>query len=153
MAIELDLQVAVSTDGLPSGDSFEHWVRAALDGREDAELTIRVVDRKESRMLNQTYRGKDSDTNVLSFPAELPEGIDIPLLGDIVICAPRVEEEAQAQEKELQAHWAHLTVHGVLHLLGYDHLEDGEAEKMEALETSILASLGFPDPYSWVADS
>ena len=153
MAIELDLQVAASTDGLPSGDSFEQWVRTALDGREDAELTIRVVDREESRILNQTYRGKDSDTNVLSFPAELPEGIDIPLLGDIVICAPRVEEEARAQEKQLQAHWAHLTVHGVLHLLGYDHLEDEEAEKMEALETSILASLGFPDPYSWMADA
>ena len=153
MAIELDLQVAVDADGLPSGDSFERWVAAALDGMENAELTIRVVDREESRMLNHTYRGKDSDTNVLSFIAELPEGIELPLLGDVIICAPRVVEEALAQGKELHAHWAHLTVHGVLHLLGYDHQQDDEAEEMESLETSILATLGIPDPYSCPVDA
>ena len=149
MAIELDLQLIFDADDLPAEESFDRWIAAALDQREDAELTIRVVGREESRMLNQTYRGKDSDTNVLSFPAELPEGIGIPLLGDIVICAPRVVEEASAQEKDVQAHWAHLTVHGVLHLLGFDHQGDQEAVEMEARETSILASLGFPDPYSW----
>lgn len=149
MAIELDLQIAVETDDLPSGQSFEKWVSAALDQRDDAELTIRIVEREESRMLNRTWRGKDSDTNVLSFPAELPEEIGIPLLGDIVICAPRVVEEALAQDKDVQSHWAHLTVHGVLHLLGFDHQDEQEAREMEALETSILASMGFPDPYSW----
>lgn len=153
MAIELDLQVAVESDGLPSGDNFERWVAAALDGREDAELTIRVVGREESRMLNHTYRGKDSETNVLSFIAEVPEGIGLALLGDVVICAPRVEEESLAQAKDLHAHWAHLTVHGVLHLLGYDHQQDDDAEEMEALETTILASLGIPDPYSGPVDS
>lgn len=152
MAVDIDLQVAAGTDGLPSRGSFEHWVTAALGGREDAELTIRIVDREESRLLNHTYRGKDSDTNVLSFPADLPDGIGIPLLGDVVICAPRVEQEAVSQKKDLHSHWAHLTVHGVLHLLGHDHQDDGEAEEMEALETSILASMGFPDPYSWPID-
>ena len=149
MAIELDLQVAFGTGDLPTEEDFGKWVAAALDQREQAELTIRIVDREESRMLNHTYRDKDSDTNVLSFPADLPDSIEIPLLGDIVICAPRVAQEASAQNTHEQFHWAHLTVHGVLHLLGFDHQEDEEAEIMEAMETSILASLGFPDPYSW----
>lgn len=149
MAIELDLQVVFDTTDLPSEERFGQWVAAALEQRDDAELTIRIVDRSESRKLNHTYRDKDSDTNVLSFPADLPEGIEIPLLGDIVICAPLVAEEASTQKKDVQFHWAHLTVHGVLHLLGFDHQDDEEAEKMEAKETSILASLGFPDPYSW----
>ena len=149
MAIELDLQVVFDTTDLPSEESFGQWVAAALEQWDDAELTIRIVDRPESRKLNHTYRNKDSDTNVLSFPADLPEGIEIPLLGDIVICAPLVAQEASTQKKDVQFHWAHLTVHGVLHLLGFDHQDDEEAEKMEAKETSILASLGFPDPYSW----
>ena len=147
MAIDLDLQVAVDQPDLPPEEAFQAWVRAALESREEAELTVRIVDRAESRELNRTYRNKDTETNVLSFPAELPGGIDLPLLGDIVICAPLVAEEAAAQGKPERDHWAHLTVHGVLHLLGYDHLHDDEAEEMESLETRLLKSLGVPDPY------
>ena len=147
VAIDLDLQRAGEWDDLPSVEDFETWVAAALGSIEDAELTVRIVGREESRELNRTYRGKNSDTNVLSFPAELPEGVELPLLGDIVICAPRVVEEAAAQGKPEHNHWAHLTVHGVLHLLGYDHQDDEQAEEMEALETALLAGLGIPDPY------
>lgn len=147
MAIELDLQLAGDWDSVPSAEDFEVWAEAALASVEEAELTVRVVGRGESRELNRRYRGKDSDTNVLSFPAELPEGLDLPLLGDIVICAPRVTEEAAAQGKPEKHHWAHLTIHGVLHLLGHDHQEDDEADAMEALETGLLAGLGIPDPY------
>ena len=147
MAIELDLQLTGDWPGLPTAEDLETWVVAALADREDAELTVRIVGRRESRELNRSYRGKDAETNVLSFPAELPEGIDLPLLGDIVICAPLVADEASAQGKPLRNHWAHLAVHGVLHLLGYDHQDDDEAEEMEALETSLLGSLGIPDPY------
>ena len=147
MSIELDFQLAGEWKGLPERDDFEKWVVAALQEREEAELTIRVVGRRESRELNSTYRQKDSETNVLSFPAELPEGIDLPLLGDIVICAPLVAEEAAAQGKALHDHWAHLAIHGVLHLLGYDHVADEDAEEMEALEISLLESLGIGNPY------
>jgi len=148
MAIELDLQRAGRFADVPSDEQFEAWVTAALQSRSDAELTIRLVGREESRDLNRTYRGKDRETNVLSFPAELPEGIDLPLLGDIVICAPLVEQEALEQAKPVEDHWAHLTLHGVLHLLGYDHVEESDAEVMEALETSLLAVLGIDDPYA-----
>ena len=105
------------------------------------------MDAKEGRALNRHYRGKDYATNVLSFPADLPEGVDLPLLGDLVICAPVVAKEAQDQGKPLAAHYAHLTVHGVLHLLGMDHEDEREAEAMEAIEREILADLGLPDPY------
>ena len=148
MSIDLDLQLAGEWDRLPVPGDFEGWVSAALRERQEAELTVRIVGRKESRDLNSRYRGKDYPTNVLSFPAELPEGIDLPLLGDIVICAPLVAEEAARQGKSLSDHWAHLVVHGVLHLLGYDHVKDGEALEMEALETTILAGLGIDDPYA-----
>jgi len=101
----------------------------------------------ESRELNHTYRGKDKPTNVLSFPFEAPPGIELPLLGDLIICRQVVEQEAQEQEKTLEAHWAHMVIHGSLHLLGYDHIEDDEAEEMESLETEIMLALGYPDPY------
>jgi probable rRNA maturation factor len=148
MAIELDLQRAGDCDKAPSDEQFQTWVAAALRLRGDAELTIRLVGREESRTLNRRYREKDHETNVLSFPAELPPGIDIPLLGDIVICVPLVEEEALEQAKPIEDHWAHLVLHGVLHLLGYDHVEEDEAQEMEALETLLLASLGIADPYA-----
>jgi probable rRNA maturation factor len=148
MAIELDLQRAERFENAPADEQFETWVTAVLQSRGDAELTIRLVGREESRTLNHTYRGKDRETNVLSFPAELPDGVDIPLLGDIVICAPLVEQEALEQAKPVEHHWAHLTLHGLLHLLGYDHVEESDAKEMEALETSLLASLGISDPYA-----
>ena len=146
--IELDLQIATDAADLPSEAQFRHWVEKALDGRRaEAELTIRIVDDAESAELNETYRGKQGPTNVLSFPFEAPPGVELPLLGDIVICAPKVAREAIEQGKPLQAHWAHLTLHGCLHLLGYDHIEPEEAEAMEALETELLAALGYANPY------
>lgn len=148
MTIEVDVQFAVDGTGLPDVADFRAWAGAALAGRGDAELAVRIVDEAESRQLNATYRGKDAPTNVLSFPADLPPGVDLPLLGDIVICAPRVADEAREQGKEARAHWAHLTVHGVLHLLGHDHQEEREAAEMEGLESRILVALGFPDPWA-----
>ena len=116
-----------------------------------ADLAIRLVDSKEGRSFNRHYRGKDYATNVLSFPAELPEGLPegvrLPLLGDLVICAPVVAKEAREQGKPLAAHYAHLTVHGTLHLLGWNHEDDTEAECMEGLEREILAGMGIDDPY------
>ena len=113
------------------------------------EFAVRIVDAEEGQTLNRDYRNKDYATNVLSFEADIPPGLlDIPLLGDLVICAPVVEREANEQGKNLQAHWAHLVIHGCLHLQGYDHLEDDEAEAMEALERQLLAQLGYPDPYA-----
>lgn len=148
MNLELDIQVATTAAPLPSTADFERWVAAALGGhRDSAEVSLRLVDEEEMRSLNRDYRGKDSATNVLSFPADLPPELELDLLGDIAICAPVVAREADEQRKPAQAHWAHLTVHGTLHLLGYDHIEDAEADAMEALETAILAQLGIPDPY------
>ncbi len=142
---------AVPRRGVPAPASFRQWVEAALRGagrRKPAELAIRIVDAEEGRTLNRDYRGKDYATNVLSFPAELPPGLRSPLIGDLAICAPVVLREAAEQAKPPRHHWAHLTVHGVLHLLGHDHIEDAEAEAMEALETRILARLGIADPYA-----
>jgi len=147
MALELDLQLTGEWAQLPAAEDFEAWVKSTLEPGSNVELTVRVVGREESRQLNRTFRGKDSATNVLSFPAELPAGIDLPLLGDIVICAPLVAEEAAEQGKAVHDHWAHLTIHGVLHLMGYDHLDADEAEVMESLEISLLESLGINNPY------
>ncbi|KFN51152.1 rRNA maturation RNase YbeY [Arenimonas composti] len=148
--LQLDVSVSYGCGraGVPASASFRRWVAAATKGRiKRADLAIRVVDEKEGRALNRHYRGKDYATNVLSFPAELPEGVQLPLLGDLVICAPVVAREAAEQGKPLQAHYAHLTVHGVLHLLGLDHEDEREAEAMEQMEREILAELGLPDPY------
>lgn len=145
--IELCLQIASSAAPVPAASEFEKWLQVALQSRPAAILTIRVVDEAESAELNQRYRQKSGATNVLSFPAELPEEIDLPLLGDLVICAPLVQSEAVVQDKAVTAHWAHLVVHGSLHLLGYDHTETAAAEEMESLETRLLQQLGFPDPY------
>ena len=147
--IELDLQLATDANA-PGETDFRRWCELALRQRSaDSELTIRLVDEPEGRELNRTWRQKDYATNVLSFPADVPdELLDIPLLGDLVICVPVVEREAAEQSKALEAHWAHLVIHGCLHLLGYDHIDDEEAEEMEALERTLLAELGHPDPYA-----
>ncbi|KJY85501.1 metal-binding heat shock protein [Vibrio galatheae] len=149
MSIELDLQIAVENEqDLPSEQEFQTWLdKTILPFQKQAELTIRVVDEQESQQLNHEYRGKDKPTNVLSFPFEAPPGIEMDLLGDLVICRQVVEREAQEQNKPLIAHWAHMVVHGSLHLLGYDHIEDDEAEEMESLETEIMQGMGFKDPY------
>ena len=154
--VRLDVSVSYAAPraGLPAAVSFRRWVAAALDGRiREADLAIRIVSAKEGRALNRHYRGKDGATNVLSFPAELPEGLPadmkMPLLGDIVLCAPVIAKEAREQKKLLTAHYAHMTVHGALHLLGWDHNDDREAECMEQLEREILAGLGIADPYHY----
>ena len=152
--IRLDVSVnyAVPRTGVPAAVSFRKWVAAALKGRiREADLAIRIVGTKEARALNRHYRGKDYATNVLSFPAELPEGlpdgVKLPLLGDLVICAPVVAREAKEQKKSVTDHYAHLTVHGALHLLGWDHENEADAICMEQLEREILSSLGIEDPY------
>ena len=152
--LELDLQIASDAATLPSEAQFRAWCEIALRQRTaDSELTIRLVDEAEGRELNHTWRHKDYATNVLSFPADVPdELLDIPLLGDLVICVPVVEREAAEQRKTATQHWAHLLVHGLLHLQGYDHITDDEAETMEAMETRILATLGFPDPYQLILE-
>ncbi|MFD2168351.1 rRNA maturation RNase YbeY [Thalassotalea euphylliae] len=146
--ITLDIQRAVEEPNLPTDDDFQQWAEAALSQyNKPFELTIRLVDSTESQTLNHTYRGKDKPTNVLSFPFEVPDGIEMDLLGDLVICTSVVAQEAHEQEKSLSAHWAHMVIHGCLHLLGFDHIEDDEAEEMESLEIDILKKLGFNNPY------
>ncbi|QEH08310.1 rRNA maturation RNase YbeY [Histophilus somni] len=145
----IDLQIASEdATNLPSVEQIQLWANAAIRAENlQPEMTVRIVDEEESHHLNLTYRGKDKPTNVLSFPFECPDEIELPLIGDLVICRQVVEREATEQEKPLMAHWAHMIVHGSLHLLGYDHIEDDEAEEMERLETEIMLSLGFTDPY------
>ena len=148
-SIFVDLQIATENiDGLPTEEQIVQWATAAVQPEGDeVEMTVRIVDEAESHDLNLTYRGKDRPTNVLSFPFECPDEVELPLLGDLVICRQVVEREAAEQDKPLMAHWAHMIVHGSLHLLGYDHIEDNEAEEMESLETQIMQGLGFDDPY------
>ncbi|WP_430454902.1 rRNA maturation RNase YbeY [Rheinheimera sp.] len=148
MAIILDLQQASSANDLPTEAELLRYLDAAVSPfQADAEVTIRIVDETESQQLNFDYREKDKPTNVLSFPFQCPPGIELPLLGDLVICAQVVAREAQEQQKTLQAHWAHMVVHGSLHLLGFDHINDADAEEMEAEEIQILQELGFANPY------
>ena len=147
MTIHVDVQRAAQLPG-PADALLQSWVESALKGRrEAAEMTIRLVDEAESAELNQTYRHKQGPTNVLSFPFDVPQGMQMDLLGDLVICAAVVEREAAEQHKRSEAHWAHMVVHGTLHLLGYDHIDTQEAEAMEALEISILKNMGFANPY------
>jgi len=145
----IDLQIACEQEsGLPTAEQIEQWATAAVQPQSDeVEMTVRIVDEAESHALNLNYRGKDRPTNVLSFPFECPDEVELPLLGDLVICRQVVEREAQEQDKPVMAHWAHMVVHGSLHLLGYDHIEDDEAEEMESLETQIMIGFGFADPY------
>ncbi|WP_444677153.1 rRNA maturation RNase YbeY [Halomonas sp. E19] len=147
----IDRQVACTANELPDLASLNAWVAAVLARFPDEtrhELTVRFVDAEESQTLNRDYRGKDRPTNVLSFPFENPPGLVLPLLGDLVICHPVVAEEAQAQGKRLSHHYAHLVVHGTLHLLGHDHQEESEAEAMEQLEREILTGFAIDDPYA-----
>ena len=146
--LEVEVQVAVDDRDLPSKRQLTGWARAAWrDPDYAAEVVVRICDEAESRHLNHDYRGKDRPTNVLSFAYEpLPE-LDLHHVGDLVICAPVVRREATEQHKPVEAHWAHMVVHGMLHLQGYDHEAEPDARLMETLETKILAGLGYPAPY------
>lgn len=150
----VDVQIALQdSSDIPNQADLQIWVEKTLQHVNyhtphlPTELTIRFVENDEIHDLNLTYRGKDKATNVLSFPYEAMPGIELPLLGDIVISPAVMRAEAIAQGKEIQAHYAHLVTHGVLHLLGYDHINDDEANVMESLEVEILAKLGIDDPY------
>lgn len=145
--LTVDVQRAIESDDLPRDDQLIRWARAGWQQAHDSEITVRLVDEPESQTLNYEYRGKNRPTNVLSFPFEAPPGITVPLAGDLVICAPVVAREAMEQSKTSEAHWAHMVIHGLLHLQGYDHIEDEEAEVMEALEIRLLADLGYGNPY------
>lgn len=149
-ALQVEVVVADRRPWAPSAKRLALWAAAAAGARgRHAELAIRIVGKRESRRLNAQWRGKDYATNVLSFPVEgVPSVVRPRPLGDLVICVPVVAAEAREQGKTQSAHWAHMVVHGVLHLLGHDHEHDAEAERMERLECRILAGLGFPDPYA-----
>jgi len=144
----LDIQIATKSSGYPSEQQFQQWVDTVLsDQSQDSEIVIRLVDDAESATLNEQYRHKNGPTNILSFPFEAPEGIEMDLLGDLVVCVPLIAKEAAEQNKLPEHHWAHITIHGVLHLLGYDHIEEAEAEEMETLEIKLLNMLNIANPY------
>lgn len=144
----VEIQTIFKSNNQPDQVYIQRWVDAALEGvDQDTEIVVRIVDEQESAELNEQYRHKQGPTNILSFPVEVPEGIELNLLGDLVVCAPILEKEALEQHKALADHWAHIIVHGVLHLLGYDHSEDDEAEFMENKEITILNKLNIKNPY------
>ena len=145
--LDITIQIASELANVPAKSQFKKWAKAAL--RVDTEVTIRIIDAQEALELNSTYRGKDYATNVLTFPlTEAPH-----LMGDIIICAPVVEAEAKTQNKSVEAHYAHLTVHGMLHLCGFDHETESQAELMESLEITILQKLGYANPYLITEDA
>ena len=149
----VEIQTLHKSTGQPDEEHIQRWVDAALDGfNQNTEIVVRIVDEQESAQLNEQYRHKPGPTNILSFPVEVPEGIELNLLGDLVVCAPVLEKEALDQHKALTDHWAHIIVHGVLHLLGYDHIDDNEAKLMESKEISILNKLTIKNPYLQVND-
>jgi len=152
MQVELEIQRATRSTGTPTDEQFQDWINAVpITPHHKMHLSIRIVDEPEARRFNRDYRSRDYATNVLSFPADLPEGLPVEvrksLLGDLLICAPVVAREALDGQRPEADHWAHLTIHGVLHLLGYDHEEDAGAAIMESRETEILRTLGVSDPY------
>ncbi len=150
MNLELDIDIAEGLGETPSAEQFEQWVKLVLAKvwpDRDAELSIMVVSDAVSRELNNQYRNRDNPTNVLSFPAEIPDYVESSLLGDLVICAPVVAREATEQNKPVLNHWAHMTIHGCLHLLGYDHINPDDAQQMEQLEVDILAQMNIANPY------
>ena len=149
MSAGVEVQRACVVPDVPSPAKIAHWAVAALAGRsEGAEMTVRVVDEAEGAALNARYRRRAGATNVLAFAFDAPELPSLRILGDVVVCAPVAAREAREQSKRLDAHWAHLVVHGTLHLLGYDHDGPDPAQEMEAAEREILGRLGYPDPYA-----
>ena len=149
----VEIQTIFTSPEQPSEAQIQLWIDTALtDIQRDTEIVVRIVDEQDSAELNETYRHKQGATNILSFSVEIPEGIDLNLLGDLVICAPVLEKEAQQQGKILAHHWAHIIIHGVLHLLGYDHLDDEQAEEMESKEIILLQKLNIPNPYEQVTE-
>ena len=160
MDIQLDIQLATECEHFPDEKQVKTWIVSALEHAElslaSPSLTVRIVSLEESEQLNSNFRGKNQPTNVLSFPFELPEGVNFTqsdecideYLGDLAICAKLVEKEANNQLKLVESHWAHLIIHGTLHLLGFDHIEEDQANRMESLEIAILASCGFSNPYT-----
>ena len=159
MNVNVEVQRESAASELPADEDFQCWIEATLAGSNrlpdsPVAVLVRIVDEPESRQLNAGYRDRDSSTNVLSFPADLAEmpemlrnSLESLPLGDLVICAPVVAREAAEQGKKAEAHWAHMVIHGCLHLLGHDHMEDTDAEAMETLETAIMGRLGYPNPY------
>lgn len=154
MTYRIDIESNSQSQEVPALAELEYWITAALKSQQlvDAEVSLYIVDEDESQELNAQYRSNDKPTNVLSFPADIPEEVGVPLLGDLVVCAPVVAREAQEQGKTLQAHWAHMLIHGTLHLLGFDHILDDEADTMETLETQIITGLGYPAPYQDITE-
>lgn len=149
MAVIIELSVSddVNKEKLPSEEKFQHWAQASYAGDDEVVASLQIVDSNEMQKLNKNYRGKDKPTNVLSFPMELPEEVGVNILGDLALCDEVIEAEAKQQAKTSEAHWAHMIVHGMLHLQAYDHIEDDEAEVMEAKEIEIMKNLGFENPY------
>jgi probable rRNA maturation factor len=150
---QIEIQAIYKSDSQPDQEHIQRWVDATLEGfNQDTEIVVRIVNEQESAELNEQYRHKQGPTNILSFPIDVPEGIELNLLGDLVVCAPVLEKEALEQHKALTDHWAHIIVHGVLHLLGYDHIDDDDAELMENKEITILNKLNIKNPYIQVND-
>jgi probable rRNA maturation factor len=149
VTVELTISenVDVSNANLPDEESFQLWAESACPGDDDVIASLQIINSEEMQALNKTYRGKDGPTNVLSFPMQLPDEVDIKILGDLALCVDVINEEAKAQRKSIQAHWAHMVIHGMLHLQGYDHIDDKEAVVMESMEVDILKKLGFENPY------
>jgi probable rRNA maturation factor len=145
--MELEIQREINDPSVPGDTRIESWVRQALDGETAVMLNVRIVDQAEGWALNRQWRGKDYATNVLSFPADTPAVEGVRVLGDVVLCAPVIVREAVEQGKSPESHWAHLVIHGVLHLLGFDHTDGPGAGRMEAREAALLSGLGFPNPY------
>ena len=149
VTVELTISENVDTDNIniPDEESFQLWAESACLEDDDTIASLQIVDSDEMRALNKTYRDKDMPTNVLSFPMQLPDEINIKILGDLALCVDVIDEEAKAQGKSAKAHWAHMVIHGMLHLQGYDHIDDSEAKTMETMEIDILKKLGFANPY------